>query len=115
MSETRCEQCDLIIGLGCDCGSRRAAPRPVRPPSLSPRATAAPGTATIIVSPAGNAHLPDCPHLSDSEICDPKFGWVTDAPPDQWRLISEERPLRATHGNTNRVATRICDTCSEYL
>ncbi|MFG3525198.1 hypothetical protein ACGF8B_00475 [Streptomyces sp. NPDC047917] len=69
---------------------------------------------TIIISEAENAHYPGCNHLSDSEIRAAKFGWVTDPAPDEWQLISEERPLRATYGNTDRIAVRRCQTCAEY-
>lgn len=114
VTEQRCDRCDLIIGAGCACTSEGVAPRIVggQAPKQASRHGQLPHA--IIVSPAGNAHLPGCNHLSDSEIAGPKFGWVAGLDPDAWSRISESQPLRATEGNTGRVATRRCLTCDTY-
>lgn len=111
LTDKRCERCDLMIGAGCACLSDGSAPRMARghvPPRTIGRVEA---SSAIIVSPAGNAHLPGCDHLSDSEISPPKFGWVASPDPHTWSRISESEPLRATQGNTDRVAIRRCQTC----
>ncbi|MEV0262984.1 hypothetical protein AB0I49_16815 [Streptomyces sp. NPDC050617] len=110
MTAQRCDHCDLLIGAGCACPSEGD---PHIAEGQAPRRTGLRGQApdAIIVSPAGNAHLPGCFHLSDSEISGPKFGWVVGPGPGAWSRISESHPLRATEGNADRVAVRRCLTC----
>ncbi|MBB6120174.1 hypothetical protein [Nocardiopsis algeriensis] len=66
---------------------------------------------TILVSPRGVAHRPGCLHQSESEVKAPQWGWITDPDPQLWRRLGEGSPARATHGNTERVATRRCQSC----
>lgn len=66
---------------------------------------------TILVSPRGVAHRPGCLHQSESEVKAPQWGWITDPDPQLWRRLGEGSPARSTHGNTERVATRRCQSC----
>lgn len=107
----RCDFCELPVGGGCACslgqngrGARGqqvgAASRDVRFPSN-----------TVFVSPRDVAHRPGCMHQSESEIEAPSWGWILAPDPQLWHRISEGSPARATHGNTERVATRRCQSC----
>ncbi|BCK67389.1 hypothetical protein Srufu_013420 [Streptomyces libani subsp. rufus] len=100
-------QAAVVVDGGVDVVEAHAAAPGPASPAAQGLVTAARG------DPAGNAHLPGCDHLSDSEISAPKFGWVASPDSDShtWSRISESEPLRATQGNTDRVATRRCQTC----
>lgn len=111
MPETRCERCELIVGAGCACPANGSAPRVARGVATVRAHWVGWPQNSIIVSPAGNAHLPGCGHLEDSEIAAPKFGWVQDPVPGAWGRISEGNPLQATKGNADRVAVRRCESC----
>ncbi|WP_160050537.1 hypothetical protein [Nocardiopsis sp. FR4] len=106
----RCDFCELPIDGGCACDLVK---------DQSPRGQST-GTATgdahfptgtLLISPRGVAHRPGCPHQSDSEIKAPLWGWIPDADPRLWRRLGENSPARATHGNTERLATRRCQSC----
>ncbi len=76
---------------------------------------AVPAPERIWISPHGMAHLPDkCnhhPHVSHSEA---GWGWVMWPDRKDWDLISEQRPLKATHGRTDRVARKRCRHCASW-
>lgn len=106
----RCDHCDLLIGAGCACSfDRRPAPGGGGTAKESPDSGFPPGT--ILISPRKVAHRLGCTHQSDSEITAPLWGWIIDPDPHLWRRISESAPARATHGNTDRSATRRCQSC----
>ncbi|MFF2348496.1 hypothetical protein ACFVVL_01825 [Kitasatospora sp. NPDC058115] len=65
----------------------------------------------IIVHESGKAHLPGCTHIVPADVEPPVYGWVLDPVPGAWRRLSESSPLRATGGNTGRVAVSRCRTC----
>jgi hypothetical protein len=108
----RCDFCELPIGGGCACSlvreNRSSASGQGGSPSLGDAHF--PG-GTILISPRGVAHRPGCLHQSDSEIKAPLWGWIPEPDPQLWRRLSEGSPARATHGNTERVATRRCQSC----
>ncbi|MFF4531391.1 hypothetical protein ACFY1P_19215 [Streptomyces sp. NPDC001407] len=107
MTTSRCDHCDLIIGAGCACSPQ--------PPQRKIAAHPDWGNwdpNTILISPTQYAHIPGCTHLSESEIKAPRWGWTTVAT-GTWSRISSSQPVRATAGNTDRVATRRCQTCNE--
>ncbi|MFD6949084.1 hypothetical protein A6A08_06920 [Nocardiopsis sp. TSRI0078] len=109
----RCDFCELLIGGGCSCSLTRE--------GRSAHAHAQDGgtamgdahfpAGTLLISPRGVAHRPGCLHQSDSEIKAPLWGWIPDADPQLWRRLGESSPARATHGNTERLATRRCRSC----
>ncbi|CAL9512922.1 hypothetical protein [Streptomyces albus] len=79
--------------------SREAAPR-------------GPVVERILISPSGMAHLPDkCNHHPDTGHAEAGWGWVMWPGEGVWGLISEQRPLRATHGRTDRIARVRCGHC----
>ncbi|WP_234401976.1 hypothetical protein [Thermobifida halotolerans] len=111
MEMRRCQRCDLIVDQGCACPENSAERAPAGPG----RPTPVPGTGflstSILISPRRYAHRPHCGHLSVPDIAPPVWGWITDPDPHLWRRISEEHPVRATEGNTERLATRRCQDC----
>ncbi|WP_150241202.1 hypothetical protein [Nocardiopsis quinghaiensis] len=107
----RCDFCELPVGGGCACSLVREDRS-----THEQRAGTTLGDAhfpggTILVSPRGVAHRPGCLHQSDSEIQAPLWGWIADPDPQLWRRINESSPARATHGNTEQIATRRCQSC----
>ncbi|MFF8771948.1 hypothetical protein [Kitasatospora sp. NPDC015120] len=66
---------------------------------------------TIIVHGSGKAHLPGCMHIVPADVRPPVYGWVTDPAPGAWRRLSDSSPLRATGGNTERLAVSRCQSC----
>ncbi|MBR8745100.1 hypothetical protein [Nocardiopsis sp. MG754419] len=96
----RCDFCELPLDAGCACalGDGR-------------RHTDAPTVHEIHIHTSGKAHRPGCRHHHPSAVRPPTWGWVTDAGPEAWLRIGESAPLRATGGNTDRVATRRCRDC----
>ncbi|WP_116247789.1 hypothetical protein [Nocardiopsis sp. FIRDI 009] len=68
----------------------------------------------ILISPGDTAHQPGCWHNDEAGIRSgehPGWGWIPDATAEQWKSIGEDRPLRATHGETSREATTRCRHC----
>ncbi|MFV2197696.1 hypothetical protein [Nocardiopsis sp. LOL_012] len=107
----RCDFCDPPVGGGCACSLTRDGRRPRGQGAGAASGDARfPGT-TILVSPRGVAHRPGCLHQSESEIQAPLWGWIADPEPGLWRRLGEGSPAQATHGNTERVATRRCQSC----
>ncbi|OOC54255.1 MULTISPECIES: hypothetical protein [Nocardiopsis] len=107
----RCDFCELPVGGGCACSLGRDGQG-----TRGQGAGAATGDAhlpgkAILISPRGVAHRPGCLHQSESEVKAPLWGWITDPDPRLWRRLSAGSPARATHGNTERVATRRCRSC----
>ncbi|MBQ1080961.1 MULTISPECIES: hypothetical protein [unclassified Nocardiopsis] len=96
----RCDFCELPLDGGCACALR-----------TDRRRGEATTVSEIHIHSSGKAHLPGCQHQYPSGVSAPKWGWVLDADPSVWRRISEGSPLRATHGNTDRVATSRCKDC----
>jgi hypothetical protein len=107
----RCDFCELPVGGGCACslvredrGSRGQDGGTVLGGARFPGGT-------ILISPRGVAHRPGCLHQSASDIKAPLWGWITEPDPQLWRRLGEGFPARATHGNTERVAARRCQSC----
>ncbi|AVH96641.1 hypothetical protein GCM10010497_37760 [Streptomyces cinereoruber] len=67
--------------------------------------------AAIIVHAGGKAHLPGCRHIEPADVRPPHYGWVPAPSAGAWRRLSPSDPLRATHGNTERVAVSRCMSC----
>jgi hypothetical protein len=67
---------------------------------------------SILISPGGIVHRLDaCAHLPDLPwLAPPTWGWTTDA--SRWHAIGSSE-VRATQGNTSRVAHRRCLDCDE--
>lgn len=107
----RCVFCELPIGGGCACSLTRESRSTHEQKTGTALGDARFPNGTILVSPRGVAHRPGCLHQSDSEIQAPLWGWISNPEPQLWRRISEGSPTRATHGNTERVATRRCQSC----
>lgn len=106
----RCDFCELPIGGGCACSLVRETRSASGQGAPSLGDARFPG-GTILISPRGVAHRPGCPHQSDSEIKAPLWGWIPEPDPQLWRRLGGSSPARATHGNTERVATRRCQSC----
>ncbi|MFD3760551.1 hypothetical protein [Streptomyces sp. NPDC058622] len=107
MKAERCDACELIIGEGCCCG--------VGPPAAT-RAPLAFVLRVIRISPSGYGHVEGgCNHDVDGSIEDAGWGWVPDPSPGQWAGISEQTPLRASHGSLQCVARRRCRHCAHFL
>jgi hypothetical protein len=112
-AEERCERCELLIGAGCACHVPQARPgqRFLRLDNWGPFAPD-----TILISPGGYAHLPGaCGHLSESEVTEPEWGWITAPEPTLWSQIGAQKPAVATDGNTARTATRRCQGCEQAV
>ncbi|WP_435108572.1 hypothetical protein [Nocardiopsis synnemataformans] len=107
----RCDFCELPIGGGCACSLVREARNPRAQDGGSSLGDAHFPGGTILISPRGVAHRPGCLHQSDSEIKAPLWGWIPEPDPQLWRRLGGGSPARATHGNTERVATRRCQSC----
>jgi hypothetical protein len=107
----RCDFCELPIGGGCACSLVREGHGAFGSRAASPSKNSTFPAGAILISPRGIAHRPGCMHQSDSEVKAPKWGWITDPDPELWRRLSEGSPARATHGNTERIATLRCQSC----
>ncbi|USY22495.1 hypothetical protein NE857_13300 [Nocardiopsis exhalans] len=107
----RCDFCELPIGGGCACSLVREDRGASGSGAASTSKSVPFPNGTILISPRGIAHRPGCMHQSDSEIKAPLWGWITAPDPQLWRRLSAGSPARATHGNTERVATRRCQSC----
>ncbi|MEV2278806.1 hypothetical protein AB0I72_24790 [Nocardiopsis sp. NPDC049922] len=69
---------------------------------------------TILISPRNVAHQLGCQHNDETEIRSDEhsgWGWIPEATAEQWKGVGEDRPLRATHGETSRGATTRCKHC----
>ncbi|MFG3056827.1 hypothetical protein ACGFZP_38565 [Kitasatospora sp. NPDC048239] len=109
MADERCERCDM---LWCDCPADGSVPRADHRRNAPGAPWAGwPEGAAVIISNTGYAHRRGCSHLTASTLTAPQFGWV--AVPVSGHHITDEQPLRATAGNTARVATTPCPTCFE--
>lgn len=112
MKEERCERCELIVGQGCYCPTNGAAPRVERPASPIRREWRGFPADTILISPAGCAHLPGaCDHPYEELVKAPGWGWIPDPPPGLWDRLGSTYPAVATAGNTARQAVRRCRSC----
>ncbi|MER6947181.1 hypothetical protein ABT294_24410 [Nonomuraea sp. NPDC000554] len=97
MNETRCERCDLPIGLGCSCAG--------------PPVTAF-VPFEILISPNQCAHLPEgCNHTAGRERMESAWGWIPRPRPGLWTSIGPDNPVRAQAGNRDRIADRRCGDC----
>lgn len=94
--ESRCVRCDLLVG---QCEHTR--PAPVR---------RAPVHGLILISPASLAHLPDCPHNTESDI-GREWGEIS-GDLGAWERIGNGVPVPA-NGGANRalVAKGRCSDC----
>lgn len=73
------------------------------------------GPDTVLIGSSKKAHRPGCQHNDDTMIRSGEhagWGWVPQVSPEQWLRINQTNPLRATHGNTSRVAVKRCKHCS---
>ena len=107
----RCDFCELPVGGGCACSLVGEARHASGPGAMTSPAEARFPVDTILISPRGLAHRPGCVHQSDSEVDAPSWGWILHPEPQLWRRLDTSSPVRATHGNTERVATRRCRSC----
>ncbi|GGP59162.1 hypothetical protein GCM10010185_34580 [Saccharothrix coeruleofusca] len=94
--ESRCTRCDLLIGQ-CE-HTRAAPPRRARTYDL------------VLISPASVAHLPDCPHNTESDI--PRYWGEISGDPRAWERVGNGIPVPANGGgNPALVAKRRCSDC----
>ncbi|GAA1505253.1 hypothetical protein GCM10009677_41950 [Sphaerisporangium rubeum] len=98
VAETRCERCDLKVGLGCSCSGvqvRRFVP------------------SEILISPKRYAHLPNgCNHTATPDIMESDWGAIRQPRPGLWTSISPGSPAWAESGNLGRYAERRCEDCN---
>ncbi|MCT6776591.1 hypothetical protein LXH09_08170 [Streptomyces sp. CS7] len=116
MSGSRCERCELIIGMGCGCPPDGSAPkaRPAGRRTIQVWRTF-PGHA-ILIKQNGKAHIPGaCDHMTEDEVLPPRWGWIIDPPPALWGDIQESKPAIATGGNTGLRAVSRCQDCMGSL
>ena len=107
----RCDFCELPLGGGCACSlDRNGRSARVQETGAASGDALFPNDA-ILISPRGVAHRPGCMHQSESEVKAPRWGWILAPDPQLWRRLGESSPARATHGNTERIATRRCQSC----
>jgi len=111
MPEERCSRSDLPVRqCGCPAHggpSQRYVPETAaRPPDYDgPR----PRPDDILISARGVAHRSGCDHLPDYRyLVPPAWGWIEDT--TVWPRIGVHH-VRATSGNTKRVAERRCLDC----
>ncbi|WP_159944382.1 MULTISPECIES: hypothetical protein [unclassified Nocardiopsis] len=107
----RCDFCELPVGGGCACTLVQEG-RDRGQETDTALGDAHFPAGTLLISPRGVAHRPGCPHQSDCEIKAPLWGWIPDAAPQLRHRLGENSPARATHGNTERLATRRCKSCA---
>ncbi|MGP3977277.1 hypothetical protein ACTWQF_25365 [Streptomyces sp. 8N114] len=75
---------------------------------------ARPKVEKILISPHGMAHLPGkCNHHPEVSHAEAGWGWVMWPDEGVWDLISEQRPLKATQGRTDRIARVRCGHCAK--
>ncbi|MFB8053521.1 hypothetical protein ACFVVB_20090 [Streptomyces californicus] len=116
MDGSRCERCELVIGMGCSCPSDGSAPkaRPAERRSIQAWRTF-PGNA-ILIKQNGKAHIAGaCDHMTEDEVLAPRWGWIIDPAPGQWGRINATAPAMATGGNTSLSAASRCLDCMDGL
>lgn len=78
---------------------------------LSERHRAA-SASTVLISPSGIAHIPQCPHKGD----DPDYSrWAEIDTPDAWQRLGNGEHVRATGGSCpDLIAKARCRDCVDH-